>query len=327
LISLVSVVFPALIIRSVSPIETAPISPWEPGALAAPFIIINLILLGVGLAYFKNKFPALISKSIKFIFNFEVSKKIAFIVLVGMLSIYVSASIWDLDEVENWFDTEAVIEKAENWDLEEFTKIFDIPFRFFLLSSSIELFDNIRVIPFIASIALVILTYLITLQISQKRFAGLVATAILLQSNVFLKYDTTATYENFWTLLYILSLYLIYKAWSLSSISFVLSVLSKQLTAIFLPMTLFFIYRAEIPRKTKILTTISYLGIAVVGVVMMIIFDMKLTDTSIEFVELYFWQGFTSVYNSLRFDFLVLFFLLPLIVGLFFGIQKRNFTG
>ena len=322
LISLVSVVFPALIVRSVSPIVTASISPWELGALAAPFIIINLILLGIGLAYFKNKLPALISKLIQLVFDFEVSKKIAFIVLAGMLSIYVSASIWEIDEVENWFDTEAVIQKAENWDLDELTKDFDIPFRFFLLSSSIELFDNIRIIPFIASIALVILTYLITLQISQKRFAGLVATAILLQSNVFLKYDTTATYENFWILLYILSLYLIYKAWPLSPISFVLSVLSKQLTAIFFPMTLFFIYRAEIPRKTKILSTISYLGIAVVGVTMMIILDVKIIHTSIEFAELYFWQGFTSVYNSLRFDFLVLFFLLPLTVGLFLASRK-----
>jgi len=87
-------------------------------------------------------------------------------------------------------------------------------------------------------------------------------------------------------------------------------------------MAVFFIYRAEIPRKTKILSTISYLGIAVVGVTMMIILDVKIIHTSIEFAELYFWQGFTSVYNSLRFDFLVLFFLLPLTVGLFLASRK-----
>jgi len=322
LTSLLSVVFPALIVRSFSPIEDSTVNPWETGALAAPLIITNLILLGICLAYFKNKLPLSITKPLTFIFNFEVSKKISFIVIVVMLSIYISFSISELGETEKWFDSPSVQRNAENWNMDKIDENLHAPFRLFLLSSSINLFDNIRVIPFIASIALVILTYLITLQISQKRFAGLVAVAILLQSNVFLKYDTTATYENFWTLLYLLSLYLIYKSWPLSPISYVLSFFSKPLTAVFLPMTIFFIYRAEISRNKKILTAISYLGIAVLGVVIMTISDVKLINTSIEFVEFYFWQGFTSVYNSLRFDFLILFSLLPLTVGLFMASRR-----
>jgi len=54
LTSLISVVFPALIVRTFSPIEDSPVNPWEIGALAAPLIITNLILLGIGLAYFKK---------------------------------------------------------------------------------------------------------------------------------------------------------------------------------------------------------------------------------------------------------------------------------
>jgi len=76
--SLISVVFPGLIVRSVSPIDFSPINPWEMGPMAAPLIITNLILLGVGIAYFKNKLPTFITKIIKFIFNFEVSKKSCF---------------------------------------------------------------------------------------------------------------------------------------------------------------------------------------------------------------------------------------------------------
>ncbi len=322
LLSLVSVIFPALIVRTFSPIENSPITPWEVGPLAFPLILTNIIFFGIVLAYYKNKLPLLITKVIKFIFNFEVSRKVAFVVIVALLGIYIMVAMHDLDEIEGWFDTEHEIKKTENWSIDKLTESLYAPFRFLLLSSSIELFDNIRVIPFIASIALVILTYLITLEISQKRFAGLVATTILLQSHIFLKYDTTATYENFWTLLYVLSLYLIYKSWSISAVSYVLSIFSKPLTAIFLPMTFFFIYRSKVSHKKKILTSISYLSIVVIGIVLMIIFDFKLIDISVEFSEFYFWQGFTSVYNSLRFDYLALFFLLPLTVGLFLASRK-----
>ncbi len=322
LISLVSVVFPALIVRTFSPIEDSPVNPLEIGALAVPLIITNLILLGIGLAYFRNKLPLPITKALTFIFNFEVSKKVSIIVIVAMLSIYISSSVSELGETEKWFDSPLVQRNAENWNIDKIGESFYAPFRLFLLSSSINLFDNIRVIPFIASIALVVLTFFITREIAHKRFAGLVAVAILLQSNIFLKYDTTSTYENFWTVLYIFSLYLIYKAWPLSPISYVLSFFSKPLTAAFLPMTFFLIYRAEISRQKKIFLALSYLIVAVIGSVLILILDVNLVKTSEDFIQLYFWQGFTSIALSLRFDYLILFFLLPLVVGLFLSSRK-----
>lgn len=324
LISLVSVVFPALIVRSVSPIENSPINSWETGPLAFPLIVTNIIFFVIVFAYYKNKLPMLITKAIKYIFNFEISKKITFIALAIMMSLYISSSIGELGDEERGVDSIRVIEQTENWSVDEFfAKEQDVPFRFLLLSSSIGLFDNIRIIPYIASIALVILIYLITLEISQKRFAGLVAVAIILQSFVFLKYDSTSTYENFWTLFYILSLYLIYKTWPLSPILFVLSILSKPLTAVFLPMTLFFIYRAELSHKKKVYLTISYFILIILGLSIIAITNLQLVKTSAEFSGFYFWQGFTSVAHSLRFDFLVILFLLPLTVGLFLASRKR----
>jgi len=317
--SLISVVFPALIVRTVSSVDYSPVNPWETGPLAAPLIITNIILLGIGIAYFKNKLPTFLTKIIKFIFNFEVSKKVALVTILILLGIYVSFSVGELGEVEKGFDFPRVLKTATNWDIDDPPKPTLI--RLFLLSSSIDLFDNIRVIPYIATIALVILTYFITIEISKKRFAGLVSIAILLQSFLFLKYDTRATYENFWTLFYIFSLYLIYKAWPFSSISFVLSLLSKALTILFLPMTLFFIYSSNLPRKRKIYIGITYLIIIVIGLGVITFTDFHLKKPS-EFDNFYFWQGFTSVAASLRFDYLIILFLLPLTVGLFLASRR-----
>ena len=324
LISLTSVVFPALVVRSASRIVDATINPWETGVWAFPLILANLILLGIGIAYYKKWLPAVIIKSIQFIFNFEVSKKVAFITIAVLFAIYIPLTINELsiDEGPIWADYAAVKKSADEWSIDKVTQKFDLHFRFFLLSSSIHLFDNIRVVPFIVSICLLVLTYFITLELSHKRFAGLVAFVILLQSPVFLEYDTTATYENVWTILYILSLYTIYKAWPASPLSYVLSLFSKPLTAVFLPMTLFFIYRADVPKTRKIRTLVSYLIILVLGIVAITVFKVNLGQSTVAYFDLYFWQGFTAMAYQLRFDFLVLIFLLPLTVGLFFASKR-----
>jgi len=119
-----------------------------------------------------------------------------------------------------------------------------------------------------------------------------------------------------------LSLYVIYKAWSASPLSYILSLFSKPLTAIFLPMTLFFIYRADVPKKRKVRTFISYMIILVMGIIAITVFKVNLGQSTVEYFDLYFWQGFTSMAYQLRFDFLVLIFLLPLTIGLFFASRR-----
>jgi len=185
----------------------------------------------------------------------------------------------------------------------------------------LEIFQNVKVIPFIGSISLLLLTYFFTAKIANKRFAGLVAMVILLQSYTFLRYDTAATYSNFWTLFYLLSLYVIYKRWYLSPVSLVLSIFSKLLSAIFLPMTLFFTYRANIPRRKKINIMITY-GV----LVSVMLVGAFLIDFGPRFIEPFsnfdFWDGFTTWASMLRLDGLVLLFLLPLTVGLFMISRK-----
>lgn len=326
LISLTAVVFPALITRTVSPVAISIVDPLEPGILTIPILLTNFVMLGVGIAYYKAKLPNQIIKSIKFIFNFEVSKKVAFIVLVIILGVYISFTINELSSEEALGDYSRVKRSVEAWSFEDLQDLDRLRphVRTFLLSVSLNYLDNIRIIPFLASISLLILTYLITLELSKKRFAGLVSVVIILQSPVFLKYDTTATYENFWTVFYIFSLYTIYKFWPLSSFSWILSILSKPITSIFLPMTLFLVYKANISRRKKIALTMTYITISSIALGIVFSMDTNVVGGSgeIEFVERFFWNGFVSLAFQLRYDYLVILFLLPLTFGLFIASQK-----
>ena len=150
-----------------------------------------------------------------------------------------------------------MLKGAENFEADKYG-VKPYITKYYLLNLSIELFDNIKIIPFIASIGLLFVTYLITKEITNRRFAGIISILVVLQSSLFLKYDTIATYENFWTLFYFISIYLIIKRWYLSPFIFMISVFSKSLTVLFLPITLFFVFRSKISRKGKIFTYILY---------------------------------------------------------------------
>jgi len=65
LFSLISVLFPALILRTLGGFDdNVGIDPFEPGSLAYSFLIINFIFLALGFLYYKNKLPQIITKSI-----------------------------------------------------------------------------------------------------------------------------------------------------------------------------------------------------------------------------------------------------------------------
>ena len=146
---------------------------------------------------------------------------------------------------------------------------------------------------------------------------------MVIQSNLFVQFSTIATYANFWVLLYLVSLYMIIQKWPLSPISYIASVFSKPLSAIFLPMTLFFIYRAEIPTRKKIYVTISYLVIvtaAVAGILLLNIYFFEVGALTFDVAD--FLAGFTTWSFQLRTEIFFLMFILPLTVGLFLVARK-----
>ena len=330
LVNLVSLFFPALLVGVTSDFRSE-INPFELGAWAIPVLLVNIVLVGFGVLYYTKKIPSSFINSINLLLNFEVSKKIATIVILVLLLFYIGFTISDLTvyEGDEWGDFKRVEPAVLNWpESEGPDSITILHVKNFLLKSSLVVFQNIKIIPYIASISLLLLTYFFTVKLSKKRFSGLIAFTILLQSATFLRYDTVATYSNFWTVFYLLSLYTIYKRWYVSPISFILSMFSKPLTIAFLPMTLVFTYLADIPTRKKIYITISYVIIAAILAGALFFGPDIPYSSTINFDQSDFWKGFTAWAFMLRSDVIILVFLLPLVVGLFLaskaGIKSAN---
>ena len=323
-INLVSVIFPALISSSAGYSQilqelglNQKINPFEPGPMTVHLFASCIIVFGLTLMYFKNKMPDFLSKIFVKLFKFEISRRIAIISIIIILGIYVIATAGELESEETWLDYPGVKNRLENWSIDQATNLSEPHVRYFFLNTSMTLFGNYAVIPFIASIALLLTTYFVTKEIAKKRFAGIVAMIVLIQSNIFLLYDTSVTYDNFWILFYLVSLYTVIKAWPISPLSYLISIPSKALTAVFLPMSLFFVYRAEIERKEKLILLGTYVIIGIIGIILISSFNATLSGTEFIESELSFWQGFSSMAFQLRFDGLVVLFLLPLVIGLF----------
>jgi hypothetical protein len=318
-ISFVSVIFPALILASdtvkipgVNPITP---NPYEMGVWSGGVIITSIIIFGLTFLYFRNKLPHTLSSVFKMIFSFEISKKYAFIVLLILLIIYTAASAGELAKEETLQDYQGVKDRLDTWSPDQI-KSFEPHVRYFFLKSSMILFGNYKVIPLLVSISLLITTYFLTKKITNKRFPGIISVVILMQSSVFLTYDTSVSYDNLWILFYLVSLYAVYKFWPLSPVSYLLSIPSKALTAAFLPMSVYFILRSSISKRQKILTAGITIAIILVGGVAAIGNEAS-KGTQEEFSSKEFWMGFVSFANQLRFDGLIMLFMIPLIVGLF----------
>jgi hypothetical protein len=336
-ISIVSVVFPALISEtvSISGLEKLGIpqheeEPFQTGPLAGLLILVNGVIFGM--YFLKNKFPQKISTPFKKVATFQVSKKITIITIMVILSIYTIATIPEFEKDEefedfiamekrlnesirdNRFTIEDVISGNQNYSIAEPHA------KYTLLLISEKVFGDFRVIAFFASISLLLLTYLVTEAITKNRFAGLISLILVIQSNVFLSFDTSAVYSNFWILFYLLSLYVVTKVWFATPILFGVSIFCKMLTAVFAPMSVFFIFNSDIPKNQKIIIISGMVILLAVGGI--IFLGTQESDKLTSFKTDRFWEGFASFAFQMRLDQITILFLVPLIFGLFLSSKK-----
>ena len=324
LLTLTPVIFPALF-SSVFGMFTENLNPFELGYQSVFLIVSNAVIISFGFAYYKNKIPPSIYDIFEKIRIFEISKKITIISLAVILGIYIGLSVPELflDESKEWSDYNSVLIPAlEIWPFGEAANIYvqeqnDRYVRMFLLDVSLDIFQNIKLLPFVASILVVVFTYLITTQFCQKRFAGIISVIVLLQSYTFLKFDTVAVYENFWILFFLISLYVIQKKWFLSPVFYILAFYTKAYVAPFFLMTLFTTYRSQISRKTKIGILISYIIIISIAIATVFLGDTVYPNV-IDVNYNKFILGFQVIVAQLRFDLFFIMMLLPLTVGLMF---------
>jgi len=112
LISFTSVMFPALILTSdtlkIPGIDSVTPEPFETGVWSVGVVITSVITFGLAFLYFRNKLPVFLSSLFYKLFTFEISKKIAFITLLVLLIIYISASSAELSSQEIFEDYSGV---------------------------------------------------------------------------------------------------------------------------------------------------------------------------------------------------------------------------
>lgn len=324
---IISIIFPSLF-SSIFGKYSSNLIPFEIGIMGIPIIISNLLFFVFGFLYYKKKLPDNISNLINRIRQFEIPKKPGIIILIIIFSFYIGLSIPELylDESEQWGDYDILESALEIWPDGESENIYveeqnDRYVRMFLLDLSQSVLKNIKILPFIASILTIFVTYLFTVQITQKRFSGIIAILVLLQSHTFLKFDTIAVYENFWVLFYLLSIIVIQKKWYLSPLFYILAVFTKAFIAPYLIMTLFFTSRSKISLKTKISILISYGLIIIVASIVIFAGDTIYPDVLDVNISKFF-TGIASIGPLLRFDLLLLMTILPTVVGL--TILARN---
>ena len=326
LLSLISVVFPGLIISVVDTNLFGEV--FELGAMGIPLIIVNIIIFSLIILGLKEKLPRVFTNIIEKILSFDLSKRNSFIILIIILAIYVVTSVNELSIYElNQYGDFLVLEKAVKiWPEQEaenkyLAEQLDRHVRMALLVASEEIFNNIKVIPYLASIFLLITTYFLTVKLSNKNFTGLIAVVLVLQSSTFYIYDTIAVYENFWVLFYVFSIYLIFKKPKFSSIFYILAIFSKAIFVLWLPISILVTLLSDIPKNKKIFVIITHI---IVIIISLIIFQYSNAIygnvVDIEISE--FLIGFTTLASNLRFDILLLLFLLPVSVGLL--LKARN---
>ena len=324
LLTLIPAIFPALY-SSVFGMFTENLNAFELGYQSIFLIVSNVVIFGFGIAYYKKKIPSLVQDVVEKIRTFEIPKRVAIISLAVILCVYIGLSAPELflDESKSWNDYQKVLLPAlEIWPFGQTDDVYiqeqnDRYVRMFLLDVSLDIFQNIKLLPFIASILVVVFTYLITVQFCQKRFAGIIAVVVLLQGYTFLKYDTVAVYENFWVLFFLISLYVIEKKWFLSPVFYILAFYTKAYVAPFFLMTLFTTYRSQISKRTKIAILVSYFVIVSAAISLIFVGDTIYPDI-IDVDSSKFILGFQVIIAQLRFDLFFIMALLPVTVGLIF---------
>jgi len=320
-LTVLTIIFPSLFSSIFGKFSTNLI-PYELGIFGVPVILSNLALLIFGITYYKKKLPSSLSNSINRIRTFEIPKKPTLIILLIIFGIYIGVSTPELflDESKQWGDYGILEDALKIWPDGESENIYveeqnDRYVRMFLLDTSQKIFQNIKILPFAASILVILFTYLLTVQITEKRFAGIIAILVLIQSHTFLRFDTVAIYENFWILFYLISIYVIKKQWVLSPIFYILSFFTKAFVAPYFVMTLFFAARTSISNKKKLLLLASY--VAIIGISAIVIFSGDaIYPNVIQIDSSKFFIGLATFGPLLRYDFFLLMTILPVVVGL-----------
>src|SRR5437867_6060425 len=127
------------------------------------------------------------------------------------------------------------------------------PLNWYLDCIGHKLFNGYNnVLPFLFSVSIIPVTYLLTYSITHKRIAGLVAGGMITLNPLFYDWSSSVTYDQGWALFLLLSIWLVYRAPLLSLPAYLGSILAKGLAIADLPVYLYTVIKSQHSLETKI---------------------------------------------------------------------------
>jgi len=159
---------------------------FEMGERSIPLLLTNIILIGLLILHYQKNLPNSILQFFYSVRDFEVSKRVTVVIILVLLGLYIIFSVPELSELEIGPDVKVVRDITESFSIKDsLTGVIEGPIsplvRFTLLSSSLIIFDNIRYVPLIVSVSLLLVTFLLTYTLSKKRLGGIIAMNIKLK--------------------------------------------------------------------------------------------------------------------------------------------------
>lgn len=169
--------------------------------------------------------------------------------LAVILSWYAALTVNELHDGFEFPDYNRLVFTIKDWDVSSITG-YDYHIKYALGKASLEL-GNPKIVPFMFTLATLVMTFMFARQISGRNYAGLIAVIITIAAWTFRHYDTTAAYDNYWVFFIITALYMTHRLPQSSPIFFVAALLSKSTTIFFLPAMISFVLLSKLPRNTK----------------------------------------------------------------------------
>ena len=169
ILSVSSVIFPGLLLSISDGSEF--LNPFEVNPIGITLIIISIVVIIVIILNSKQSLPKTFVESVKKIQEYDLSKRNSLVFLIIILGIYISISVSELsiNEVNQYGDVLIVEEALRIWPDGKSENVYVTEqltrhVRIALLAVSDEVFENIKIIPYLGSIFLIITTYFLTIR-------------------------------------------------------------------------------------------------------------------------------------------------------------------
>jgi len=198
-----------------------------------------------------------------------------YLLVFAIILVYVGFNAYDLFLTDQYPDYPLYVKRL--LDNCNYNSIFDLrgAIQWDLVCFSKSL-GNEKLLPFIASVCILPLTFLISRRFTGSNILGIVSLLIVFSSGNFYLFDSSSTYPQFWALFFLLSFYLIHndKFYLFSPFFLILAIFTKPLAFLYLPIILYSINDSNLSNGKKAILYLISIVIIALSIVRLLSVDL-----------------------------------------------------